>query len=286
MTLTRQSIALVQRVFGENKVGTADGIPGSKTRGIIKEFQTMRNVPVTGVLDGLQFKAVTGCPVDAAGDPDYALYLYEKFGLGGNCAAHRAPGVPGRFVPQGVMIHHTGAWDGDEDPSNDRQRLPADRMINGRRGLSGPITQFGVSRDLTVDVFTNGRAHHAGRGSMAVLKAVMNDDELPHHPGKDDTHGNTHFLGVEVDHCGKDLESLGANWKTAVRLTAALCHLWRWQPVTRVLGHSEWTLRKTDPIYPMGTFLGEVEAILHPKQRLPSGNYAVVNGRRYRLTEE
>lgn len=239
--MTPQGIALLQTHLGEQAVGAADGIMGKRTRAA---FGGDHAAPA-------KYAEVTGCPYDDRGDPDYARYL-TSVGMR-DVVSHGAAGVGGKFVPRGIVIHHTGA-------DSTRDTIPAARMIDGRAGLRGPLVQFGVSRDQTVGVYTNGRAHHAGPGSRTVLNAVLKDRPLPSgKPGADGPSGNTYFLGIEVDHSGQSIKhGNDSHWLTAVRLAAELCDLWDW-PTSRVIGHSEWTRRKVDPIFPMDRFRDLVE---------------------------
>lgn len=238
--MTPQAIALLQTKLGAEAVGKADGIMGPRTRAAFGGDHA----------DKAKFALQVGCSLDRNGDPNYWDHL-NRCGL--KAIAHAADGVPGKFIPRGIIIHHTGA-------NSTRREIPPERMIEGRSNLPGPLVQFGVSRNGRIDVYTNGRGHHAGPGSARVLNAVLKDAELPSRPGSDGPSGNTHFLGIEVDHSGTDDELLGHHWTAAARLAANLCDLWDW-PTSRVIGHSEWTRRKTDPIYGMRTFRELVETV-------------------------
>ena len=266
--LTDQSVALMQRHFGEAVVGADDGIMGRRTKAAM--------AGVGAPFLPMHFERVTGAPLDPEGNPDYPAWLR---GQRIACEGHYAPAVSGRFVPKGLIIHHTGAM-------SNRERIPADRMIKGRSGLSGPIVQFGVSRDMSVDVYTDGRAHHAGAGDGTVLDAVK-ADEVFDGGGADDTAGNSYFLGIEVDAKGRADEPHGPHWKKAAQVAAAICKLWKWDPAYRVIAHADWTRRKRDPIYPMSHFEDMIDEFLHDQ---PVGhshqNFAVVDGKRYRLVLE
>src|SRR5689334_18870774 len=95
----------------------------------------------------------------------------RKFG----CKVREVPGWESRnraghglFGPvYGFVVHHTG----DDAPDT------ADRnvIVNGRAGLPGPLAQFGLNDDSTVDLIGCGRANHAGTGDPDVLAAVRDE---------------------------------------------------------------------------------------------------------------
>lgn len=283
MIATAQSISLLQSCLGKDAAGTPDGIMGPRTKRAITAFQEAVGSTPDGHLTDADYSAFTEMRLDDAGDPDYTTRLN---GLGVPVVGHHSPGVVGKFVPIGVMIHHTGADDQDGDHSDNRMRIPPERMIDGRRGLRGPIVQFGVNRDKTIDCYTHGRAHHAGMGSKVVLDALRADTE-PSWPIEDVISGNTYFIGIEVDHSGDPSEPMGDHWEVAARLAVELCEIWKWDPQRRVIGHLDWTARKSDPIFPMPFFSDLMRDAKDATNVVPSaGDYAVVGGRRYRLVPE
>src|SRR5690606_21042276 len=134
-------------------------------------------------------------------------------------------------------------------------------LINGRPGLPGPLSQFGLARDGTVYVIAAGRANHAGRGRWAGAE------------------GNTHAVGIEAESTGP------GNWTKAQRvvypvLAAAIC---RRLGVGHgsVCSHAEYALprgRKTDVWdLRMDEFRGTVGHLLKhgvrldPSVEIPSG---------------
>lgn len=185
-----------------------------------------------------RFRAVTGARLAPEGHPDLTGPADRAWG---------ARGVSGTFEPVGVMLHHTAGPMRDE--------IPAERMIDGREGLSGPLANFGVSRNGTIDCYTVGRTHSAGSGDERVLSALI-ADEPPPAPRDDNTSGNTWFYAIEVDHTGAH-EDDRARWLRAAHVAVTLCRAWGW-PASRVIGHSEWTSRKVDPCVDMDVFRGAV----------------------------
>lgn len=123
------------------------------------------------------------------------------------------------YAPQGIVWHHTAtslAW-------LDGHVLAL--LRNGRRDLSGPLSQLGLERDGTWVCIASGRANHNGYGTWG------NDS-----------------IGVEAYNSG-----LGEPWpkaqvKSYEQGTAAICKYLGWDPRTRVKGHKETDpTRKIDP---------------------------------------
>lgn len=87
-------------------------------------------------------------------------------------------GRDGTFTPGGLMLHHDASAAGETSHG-------ADVIINGRPGLSGPLSQLWLAYDGTWHLCAAGRANHAGEGQWG---------EAP----RDD--GNRYFVGIETDH--------------------------------------------------------------------------------------
>jgi hypothetical protein len=132
------------------------------------------------------------------------------------------------FAPRGVVVHHTaGPVAGGNYPSYNT-------VLNGREGLEGPLSQFGLGRDGTVYLFGGHRANHAGVGGPLV--------------GIPEDSGNAYLWGIEAENSGTQA------WPTVqlqayYRLCAALAAYDKAPfPITRVIGHKEWApYRKVDP---------------------------------------
>lgn len=169
---------------------------------------------------------------------------------------HEVPGWQRRsaggsgMAAAGVMVHHTAtppSPDGKTGWTDDKVRR---LLVDGRKGIPGPLSQIGLRRDGTVEVIAAGKANHAGRGSKKVL-AEVRKSTAPSGSAKerrlaDDEHGNRHFIGVE---CYNDGQGEGWSRQQMAALEgvcAALCRAEGWS-ANRVIGHREWTSRKIDP---------------------------------------
>src|SRR5688500_12652652 len=78
----------------------------------------------------------------------------------------------------GVVIHHTGSDGADS--------VNRDLIKGGRSDLPGPLAQAGLNDDGVIDMFTCGRANHAGGGDPDVLAAVRSElyNDYPPHTDK------------------------------------------------------------------------------------------------------
>ena len=126
--------------------------------------------------------------------------------------------------PTGVLGHHTAGPASGNYPS-------LSVVVNGRPGLTGPLSQLGLGRDGTWFVIAAGRANHAGRGRLSWVP-------------KD--RGNQFLLGVEAESTGR------GDWTTAQRdsyprgVAALLRHLGL--SADRFAAHKEYApTRKIDP---------------------------------------
>ncbi len=103
-------------------------------------------------------------------------------------------------------------------------------LINGRPGLSGPLSQLGLARDGSAVVIAAGMCYHAGAGSGFGLPV---DD------------ANPWLVGIEAESTGMG-DWTAAQLNAYPRLVAALVAGYRF-PVSMAIGHYEWTPRKIDP---------------------------------------
>jgi len=246
MRISQQAIALFQR----QGALTADGIDGP---------QTLQNLQARGYSDiPTALNELTGVVLDQHGDPDWGHLGYVE---GDEILDNQ--GVSGSFIPQGVIIHHTGG-------SITRERVNKDLLVHGRPDLRGPLVQVGINRDGTAVWITNGRAQHAGIGDGEVLRYVQgvptaSSLSVKVTPKKDDTYGNSHFLGIELQNSGSENDTFPqVQWERAVAIAAMWCKAFRWHAM-RVIGHKEWTSRKVDPNFEMGNFRQFVQAKLEQK---------------------
>lgn len=132
------------------------------------------------------------------------------------------------FAPRGVVVHHTaGPVEGGNYPSYNT-------VLNGRTGLQGPLSQFGLGRDGTVILFCAHRANHAGIGGPLV--------------GIPEDSGNAYLWGIEAENSGTQAWP-AVQLQAYYRLCAALAAYDKAPfPASRVIGHKEWAPnRKVDP---------------------------------------
>lgn len=150
---------------------------------------------------------------------------------------HCRPGPWGEM--HGLVLHHTG------DDAPDKATYLVLRDGHGR--LPGPLCQWGMRDDGTVDLVGWGRANHAGTGSSLVKAALLTEDydDYPPRPGPDDTDGNTFLYGQETMYSGRKPPTAAA-YEATVRVFAAVCEFHGWTAKS-CIGHKEWTRRKPDP---------------------------------------
>lgn len=158
----------------------------------------------------------------------------------------------------GVMIHHTAGFNS------------LHLCVKGTADLPGPLCHAHLSKAGLLTVISSGRANHAGPGSEAVLKAVIDEVALPSKMTKDSIDGNARFYGLEIENRGNgDDPYPGAQYDQAVRWAAALCRAHGWNERS-VIGHKEWTKRKIDPSFSMALFRKSVrERLAHPASWSP-----------------
>ena len=137
----------------------------------------------------------------------------------------------------GFGVHHTG-----DDAADDLDRKV---VTGGRSDLPGPLAQFGLNDDGTVDLIGCGRANHFGVGDPDVLAAVRDEtyDQYPPKPKANTYDGNGRFYGVETYYSGSHVP---AQYSAMVNLCAAICDAHGWTAKS-VIGHKEWTNQKIDP---------------------------------------
>ena len=183
--------------------------------------------------------------------PDEILAALRRF----NITFHEQPGWRTRTNGSGwgdvvgFMWHHTG----DDAPDNVDLRIVRD----GRAGLSGPLSQFGLRDDGTVDLIAAGAANHAGGGDPLVLAAVSKESYTAYPPKPRYAHGqagsisgNGRFYGVETYYLGTPDPRAA---KTMPVLAAAIIDALDRVDVVNTwtarsaIGHKEWQRGKVDP---------------------------------------
>jgi len=137
----------------------------------------------------------------------------------------------------GVMIHHT---------VTSGTMSSVELCYNGHSTLPGPLCHGVIDKDGTVYLVGNGRANHAGLGDDDVLRAVIDERELP--PDNEaNTDGNRHFYGFEAINLGDGRDTWPAAQLEAIeKALAAICraHGWGWRSALR---HLDWQPGKVDP---------------------------------------
>lgn len=127
------------------------------------------------------------------------------------------------FYPKGHTAHHTAGPSRGNAPS-------LGIVINGRKGIQGPLANVLQGRDNTIYVIAAGRANHAGKGTFKGLV------------------GNSSVYGNEIENTGYSQGPLAEPWRpdqfeTAARVASALCG-----PIDLAHFHKEWApRRKIDP---------------------------------------
>lgn len=160
----------------------------------------------------------------------------------------------------GVMIHHTVT----EGTANS-----VDICYEGHASLPGPLCHGVIDKKGEIHLVGNGRANHAGLGDGEVLRAVINESELP--PDNDaDTDGNRHFYGFECINLGDGKDPWPEEQKLAIeKVSAAICRAHGWNERS-VIGHKEWQPGKVDP---RGFTMDSMRARIKKRlARSPEGN--------------
>lgn len=165
----------------------------------------------------------------------------------------------------GGVIHHTGS---DGPDTNNRELIR-----NGRSDLPGPLAHAGLNDDGVIDLFTCGRANHAGGGDPDVLEAVKT--ELYNgYPPLTDKHqgeagavdGNDALYGLEAYYSGAARMTRKA-YRSAIRWAAAICDFHSWT-AKAFIGHKEWSDWKIDPgQIDMKVFRADVQRVLDNRMK-------------------
>lgn len=145
---------------------------------------------------------------------------------------------------KGIMCHHTAGLQNGNMPS-------LNVLINGRPGLSGPLSQLGLGRDGTFYIIAAGRCNHAGQGKW-----------------EGETNGNSCFIGIEAENAGDaEIETWPEVQLDAYRRGAAaiLAHIGASEKMC--CGHKEFRLpkgSKNDPhMIDMKVFRKQVKEIMN-----------------------
>lgn len=191
--------------------------------------------------------------------PSEILATFERWGVphhqvDGWKTRSNSNGWSSRGV-SGCMHHHTG-----NNTSNAAERRT---MVRGRPDLRGPLANFGVTHEGTIDIIAAGAANHAGKGDPRVLRAVQREsyDKFPPPTrmnmfSKGAIGANGKLYGWETYAGGPGLEHMtDKQYRVLVLSTAAIISVLdrldgpdvRWTGKS-VIAHKEWTTnRPVDP---------------------------------------
>lgn len=155
------------------------------------------------------------------------------------------------FTPVGLINHHTAG----SSVLPNYPDLPFYRNESLEEKCNLTIRPDGV-----VVCLNAGYAADSGFGDHGVLDAVREDREPPEPtdtyidfdpvtPGGSNPGilGNRWFIDIEVQHLGNGDPVVAVQREALIVANAVICEQMGWDPLTRVIGHREWTSRKTDP---------------------------------------
>lgn len=170
-------------------------------------------------------------------------------------AGWRTLGHGGFRVVEGVTAHHTA-----DGPSGD---YPSFNVVrNGRAGLAGPLSNYGLGRTGRIQVIAAGACWHAGASRWAGF-TDLNDE----------------FIGIEAESVGSRDDWTAAQRDCYPRLVAAALYYMR-RDASRLCGHKECALplgRKVDPAFwNLNEMRNRVAWLLaDPLRRIPRGGGVV-----------
>jgi hypothetical protein len=155
------------------------------------------------------------------------------------------------------------------------------------------LAQAGLNDDGFIDLFTAGRANHAGGGDPRVLEAVKSENYAGY-PPKTTKHqgeagavdGNDALYGLETYYSGLR-RMTDAAYTSAVHFWAAVCDFHEWSAKS-IIGHKEWSDYKIDPGHlDMKEFRADIQRAINfgprPLTKPPTPNITVAirEGRQY-----
>ncbi len=153
--------------------------------------------------------------------------------------------------PLGIVVHHTASSKKSKDEN------VIQMCIRGVNKVPGPLYHYLISSDGIVWQIAgeNVKANHAGRGNSSVLNGMIKGIPVK---GKATTPGkisaNSSLVGVSLINDGLGQDIPHPQYQACVDICAYLCDKYGINPLSGVIGHSEWTSRKVDPTFDMGEF--------------------------------
>ncbi|MCM2390206.1 peptidoglycan-binding protein [Streptomyces albipurpureus] len=164
---------------------------------------------------------------------DEGLTVVEVPGWRTRSRDHKGPWGP----VHGVMVHHTVTTGTANTVALCR---------DGHSSLPGPLCHGVIDKQGVVHLVGYGRTNHAGLGDPDVLRAVIDERQLPA-DNEATTDGNRHFYGFECINLGDGRDPWPEAQLMAIeKAAAALCRVHGWS-ARAVLGHLEWQPGKIDP---------------------------------------
>lgn len=157
--------------------------------------------------------------------------------------------------PLGIVVHHTASSKKSKDEN------VVQMCIRGVNKVPGPLYNYLVAGNGTVWQLTgeNIKANHAGRGNNSVLDGIIKGIPVR---GRATSAGkisaNSSLIGVSIINDGLGQEISQAQYDACVDICAYLCDKHNINPLSGVIGHSEWTSRKVDPTFDMDDFRAQV----------------------------
>lgn len=140
---------------------------------------------------------------------------------------------------KGIVCHHTAGPKSGDYPS-----LAVVR--DGRPGLDGPLSHFGIGRTGRIYVIAAGRCWHNAPSTSAL-------------------HDNSSSIGIEAENTGTGQAWPAAQLDAYRKLCAELCREFK-LPASRIKGHREVNVNKVDPKgIDMNTFRAAVAGLLDTK---------------------
>lgn len=145
---------------------------------------------------------------------------------------------------QGIVCHHTAGASGGGD-------YPSLRVVrDGRPGLDGPLSHFGLGRSGRIYVIAAGRCWHNA-------------------PSTSSNHTNSASLGIEAENDGRQPWP-AVQLDAYKQLCAELCAEFG-LPASRVKGHKEVNTQKPDPhSVSMNAFRADVARLITGGDEMPS----------------
>ncbi len=157
--------------------------------------------------------------------------------------------------PLGIVVHHTASSKKSKDEN------VIQMCIRGVNKVPGPLYHYLISADGTVWQIAgeNVKANHAGRGNNSVLDGIIKGVPVK---GKATTAGrisaNSSLVGVSLINDGLGQKIPQSQYDACVDICTYLCDKHGINPLSGVIGHSEWTSRKVDPTFDMNDFRTQV----------------------------